>query len=258
MVLGGYLTFSSSAQATEVSLPQSATEDTQLLLAKTEFLRAAKEAAYNAYLETSSKETGQVLKEDEFLKKSLLAEQRRKKESLIAEELEESTESVTDVTDSEEVSIIENNVEFVTVAPVFEETTPPLLEAWYVDESYEGSAISLDSENRRKLERLVQGEAGNQGFIGAALVAQTIHDTMILENDYDVMSIKKGHKYSGSLDNAPNQDVLDAVSFIFDEGGMAVQHRLIYFYAPKCVTSSFHEKQLFIVEYRGHRFFDER
>lgn len=130
--------------------------------------------------------------------------------------------------------------------------------AKHVDETYEGKAIKLDKRNRELVERLVQGEAGAEGFIGAALVAQTIRDTMLHDNCYDLMKIKKSHGYTGSLKIEPNQEVKDAVSFIFDKGGYVVKHRLMYFYAFKLVKSPFHEAQKFIIEHGGHRFFDER
>ena len=52
------------------------------------------------------------------------------------------------------------------------------------------------------------------------------------------------------------QDALDAVSFIFDQGGAAVQHSIVYFYAPALCTSGFHESQEFVVAHNSHRFFD--
>ena len=129
--------------------------------------------------------------------------------------------------------------------------------AKHIDENYEGKSVKLSKHNRDLVERLVQGEAGAEGFIGAALVAQTIRDTMLEDNVYDLMTIKRTHGYSGGLTIEPNQEVLDAVAFIFDNGGYIVQHRLIYFYSPDNVKSSFHESQKFIIEHGGHRFFDE-
>ena len=54
----------------------------------------------------------------------------------------------------------------------------------------------------------------------------------------------------------PNDNVVRAVAFIFDKGGMAVQHRLVYYYNPAIVSSEFHESQKFVLEYKDHRFFD--
>lgn len=126
------------------------------------------------------------------------------------------------------------------------------------DEEYDGAIIELDQENRALLERIVMGEAGGEGVEGAALVAQCIHDTMIKDNNYDVASIISSYKYSGSLDKEPNNNAKEAVSIVFDQGGYAVKHRIIYFYAPGLVDSTWHESQNFVVEYGGHRVFDRR
>lgn len=128
----------------------------------------------------------------------------------------------------------------------------------HIDEGYDGAKVELTSKNRELVERLVQGEAGAEGFIGAALVAQTLRDTMVESDVYDLMKIKKSHGYSGKLIIKPNQEVLDAVAFIFDNGGYIVQHRLTYFYSFNNTKSEFHESQKFILEHGGHRFFDKK
>lgn len=156
---------------------------------------------------------------------------------------------------AEMISLSENEVD--TVASAEKAEKEALLQGERVDENYCGCVLSITGENRDVLERLVMGEAGNQGFVGAALVAQTIHDTMLRDNQYDVRTIKSSHGYAGTLDREPNENVKDAVAFIFDEGGMAVQHELRYFYAPSKVQSTFHEGCQFIVAYGGHKFFDD-
>ncbi|MDO5124211.1 MAG: hypothetical protein Q4D44_06040 [Eubacteriales bacterium] len=124
------------------------------------------------------------------------------------------------------------------------------------DPNYVSYSISLDSYDRDILEHLVMGEAGGEGFIGAALVAQAIRDTMVTDGYKSVEAVRTSCGYYGSLYNTPNQNVIDAVKFIFDEGGAAVQHTLIYFYAPNICTSGWHESQEFVVEHNSHRFFD--
>lgn len=126
------------------------------------------------------------------------------------------------------------------------------------DPDYNGQVVVLDEQNRNLLERLVMGEAGGEGVEGAALVAQCLHDTMIKDNNYDVASIIVGYKYTGRTDREPNENVKEAVSIVFDQGGYAVKHRIIYFYAPALCVSSWHETQNFIIEYGGHRVFDRR
>lgn len=124
------------------------------------------------------------------------------------------------------------------------------------DENYTGRAIEVTGSDRDILERLVQGEAGNQGFIGAALVAQCIRDMYVTGGFTSVDSVRRNCGYSGSLKVEPSQTVKDAVSYIFDQGGYAVKHRILYFYAPKYSAGSFHNTQNNIINYKDHRFFD--
>lgn len=124
------------------------------------------------------------------------------------------------------------------------------------DPNYVSRSVSLSAEDRYILERLVMGESGNQGFIGAALVAQTIRDTMVYDGYSSVEQVRTACGYYANLDRAPNQDVLDAISYVFDQGGAAVQHQLRYFYAYKICSSPWHETQNHIVTYLDVKFFD--
>lgn len=130
-----------------------------------------------------------------------------------------------------------------------------LLEIENPDPNYKGTIVTLDPADRSLLEHLVMGEAGGEGVEGAALVAQAIRDTMVYRGFSSVAEVRSALKYTGSINKTPNQSTLDAVSYIFDQGGNAVQHSIFYFYAPRRCTSSFHESQQFIIQYGGHRFF---
>lgn len=124
------------------------------------------------------------------------------------------------------------------------------------DKNYQG--VKLDVGNERELlERIVMGEAGGEGFLGQALVAQCIRDALVYKDIDSVQDVITKMKYSGSLDKKPTEEVKRAVSYIFDEGKNAVQHRILYFYAPKIVKSKFHESQNYIYSHKGHKFFDE-
>jgi glucan-binding YG repeat protein len=118
-----------------------------------------------------------------------------------------------------------------------------------------GSAgsLSLSSYDRAKLERLVMGEAGSTGYYGASLVAQCIRDAMVRSNTTSIDEIISDYGYYGSTATEPNSAVKEAVSFIFDQGGSAVNHRIIVFYIGH---SAWHETQNFVTEYCGMRFFD--
>ncbi len=131
-----------------------------------------------------------------------------------------------------------------------------LLDISNPDPSYVSYSISVTGYDRDVLERLVMGEAGAEGYIGCCLVAQAIRDTMIADGFKSVEALRTSMGYYASLDRTPNEDALNAVKFIFDEGGAAVQHSIIYFYAPALCTSGFHESQEFVVAHNSHRFFD--
>lgn len=130
-----------------------------------------------------------------------------------------------------------------------------LLDISNPDVNYTGKSVSLSASDRDLLERLVMGEAGAEGYEGAALVAQCIRDTLVYKGYDSVEAVRQGCKYSGSIDKKPNQNVKDAVAFIFDDGGYAVKHKIFYFYAYKWCKSSWHETQTLIVQHGGHRFF---
>lgn len=125
-----------------------------------------------------------------------------------------------------------------------------------VDPNYTGSIVTVTGEDRDILERLVMGEAGGEGYLGACLVAQCIRDTMVEDNVGTVEQVRRGYGYTGSLSRKPNSDVKRAVEFIFDQGGYAVKHKIHYFYAFKWCTSRWHETQQFVIQHGGHRFFD--
>lgn len=121
------------------------------------------------------------------------------------------------------------------------------------DKNYSPKRVTLSAYDRSKIERLVMGEAGSLGFTGAALVAQTIRDSMNRSNTTSVDVIIQNYKYFAPTDKEPNQAVKDAVSFIFDDNGSAVQHRILCFNNYK---GGWHETQKFIVAYGNVRFFD--
>ena len=121
------------------------------------------------------------------------------------------------------------------------------------DYSYSPEFVSLSSYDRDVLERLVMGEAGTMDYEGVALVAQSIRDAMNRSHTSSIDQIISEYQYFGSTAIAPNQKVKDAVSFIFDQNGSAVQHRVLCFYIG---YSSWHETQTFLTSVNGVRFFD--
>ncbi len=124
------------------------------------------------------------------------------------------------------------------------------------DPGYNPPCISLLDKDRDLLERLVMGEAGSLGYTGCALIAQAVRDTMLLEGTTSVEQIIKNYGYTASVSITPSSSAVEAVNFIFDNGGSAVQHRILYFYAVSVCDSTWHEQQNFVVQYGNVKFFD--
>lgn len=121
------------------------------------------------------------------------------------------------------------------------------------DSSYSPKSVSMSDYDRAKLERLVMGEAGSMGYNGCALVAQSIRDAMNRSHTTSIDTIISEYQYYGSTQMQPNSTVKNAVSYIFDQNGSAVQHRILCFYTG---SSNWHETQRFIVGCGNVRFFD--
>lgn len=146
-----------------------------------------------------------------------------------------------------------------TQAPTQEPTEPPKPKALLsassgADSSYKNVKYSLTNAERTELERIVTGEFGTD-YIGSCLIAQCIRDALVYGKCSSPMSIRREFGYAGYNTNV-TANARNAVKFIFDEGGMAVQHRILVMYNPTYCYSSWHESQHFIVAYGGVRFFD--
>lgn len=128
-----------------------------------------------------------------------------------------------------------------------------LVQGAVVDPSYTPTHVSLSAYDRAKTERLVMGEGGIMGYEGCALIAQSIRDAMVRSGTTSIDQIISEYQYFGSTAFEPNQDVKDAVSFIFDQDGVAIQHRVMCFYIG---SSAWHETQTFLYQIGGVRFFD--
>lgn len=124
------------------------------------------------------------------------------------------------------------------------------------DPNYAPYAIHLSPADRAAAERIVMGEAGHTGYIGMALVAQSLRDNFVRGGYADIATVIEVHGYSGTQSLTPTQQCKEVVNFIFDQGGSAVQHRVLAFYASDYCSSSWHESQNFVCQYGYVRFFD--
>lgn len=124
------------------------------------------------------------------------------------------------------------------------------------DPNYVAYSISLSDTDRDMAERIIMGEAGNQGYTGMALVAQCIRDTYVNGNYSSMAQLIAQNGYYGSTSITPSQTCKDVVSYIFDQGGSAVQHSIRVFYASNYCSSPWHEAQVYVCSYGYVRFFD--
>lgn len=177
------------------------------------------------------------------------------------EETQPVTEEVTTAPETEEETETEAT-EYKTSSTIVAEVSSSVSKSDYLisisnpDTSYDPGTVYLSDSDRNLLERLVMGEAGDQGFTGCALVAQAVKDTMVSDGISTVSEVISKYGYYGSTSNTPNSDAVEAVSYIFDQNGSAVQHRIMYFYDTTLCSSKWHETQNFVLEYCGTRYFD--
>ncbi len=124
------------------------------------------------------------------------------------------------------------------------------------DPNYKSYAIHLSDSDRDLAERILMGEAGSMGYTGMALVAQSLRDAYVRGGYSDIASVIRDYGYYGSTSIRPSQTCKDVVKYIFDQGGSAVQHRVIAFYSTQYCSSPWHESQNFICQIGKVRFFD--
>lgn len=120
--------------------------------------------------------------------------------------------------------------------------------------------FNLTDQEYELVLRTVIAEAGCESFEGQKAIAQCIRDTA-LSKQLTVSEVVERYKYAppykGDL-SAYFEKASTAVFEVFVCGENAVEHRIMYFYAPKRVQSSWHESQEYITTIGNHRFFDER
>lgn len=131
-----------------------------------------------------------------------------------------------------------------------------------VDKNYKGTVYKLSKQERAYIEKIVMGEFGTS-YSGSVCIAQCIRDALVYGECDDPMDLKKSSAYGGmgyvGYKENVNKEVKDAVSFVFDEGGSAVQHRMYvmctddYYYG---FPGNWHSTQNFVFQYQNVLFFD--
>ena len=169
-----------------------------------------------------------------------------------SEKVQEITQNYSEKTQKPTQKSVEK-VEETTVEETEQEDTYEeeyLLDIDSPDDSYIPAKINLTDEEVEELARIVEGEFGGGGFIGCALIAQSIRDAMVTFG-YSAMEIRENMQYYGYA-NPQSFGVYEAIKWIFD-GHAVVQHRIL---VMNNSPGGWHGTQNFVVYYQGVWFYD--
>ena len=169
-----------------------------------------------------------------------------------SEKVQETTQNYSEKTQKPTQKFVEK-VEETTVEETEQEDTYEeeyLLDIDNPDDSYIPAKINLTDEEVEELARIVEGEFGGGGFIGCALIAQSIRDAMVTFG-YSAMEIRENMQYYGYA-NPESMGVYEAIKWIFD-GHAVVQHRIL---VMNNSPGGWHGTQNFVVYYQGVWFYD--
>ena len=236
-------------------------------------------ASEDPITETKKTETSTYNKEDDskaLARAIAMDEAKLEAESIVTEllvEAEQEEETQAQVVEAETVAAVESEQQTESSSTSSSTSSSESTSGSYVDPkpssgggylmdisnpdpNYAPYPIVLSDADREAAERIVMGEAGHTGYNGMALVAQTLRDNYVRGGYSDIKSVINNHGYYGTQSLTPTQQCKDVVNYIFDQGGSAVQHRILVFYASNYCSSSWHESQNFIVQHGYVRFFD--
>lgn len=127
----------------------------------------------------------------------------------------------------------------------------------YTDPNYKGGKYPLTKSQRKKMLYLINNENGGS-WAGAVLTAQCIRDQLKRDKSETPDTIRHGGKNFEALDSympgrgkpEKNSYAYKALVHVFDKGGYAVKHRILYFKAVSVCnsrgTGGWHDTQLFI------------
>ena len=169
-----------------------------------------------------------------------------------SEKVQETTQNYSEKTQNPTQKSVEKVAE-TTVEDTEQEDTYEeeyLLDIDNPDDSYIPAKINLTDEEVEELARIVEGEFGGGGFIGCALIAQSIRDAMVTFG-YSAMEIRENMQYYG-YSNPLNKGAYEAIKWIFD-GHAVVQHRIL---VMNNSPGGWHGTQNFVVYYQGVWFYD--
>ena len=120
--------------------------------------------------------------------------------------------------------------------------------------------FNLAEAERQTIQYIVAGEAKGEPMEGKMAVAQCILHGMV-KSGWTAEKVRIEYQYSGWDDELEKSnpeawaEVVEAVSRVFDDGELISDKPILYFYAPKRVSSSWHESLNLDSALGGHKFF---
>ena len=131
-----------------------------------------------------------------------------------------------------------------------------------IDSRYQGRTYKLSDKERAYIEKIVMGEFGTS-YAGSVFIAQCIRDALVYGYCKNPMDLRKssangGMGYDGYRENV-NANAKNAVSYVFDNGGNAVQHRILVMCTDEyynAYPNNWHSTQNYITKYENVLFFD--
>lgn len=120
--------------------------------------------------------------------------------------------------------------------------------------------FNLTKAERKTIQYIVAGEAKGEPMEGKMAVAQCILHGMV-KSGWSAERVRIEYQYSGWDDELENtnpeawDEVVEAVSRVFDDGELISDKPILYFYASDITSSSWHESLNHAVTIEGHRFF---
>ena len=120
--------------------------------------------------------------------------------------------------------------------------------------------FNLSETERKTIQYIVAGEAKGESMEGKMAVAQCILNGMV-KSDWTAEKVRIEYQYSGWDDELEKtnpeawNEVVEAVSRVFDDGELISNKPILYFYAPDVVSSSWHESLNLDLVIGGHKFF---
>lgn len=119
----------------------------------------------------------------------------------------------------------------------------------------------ITNDDRYVIEHIVAGEAGHEPLLGKMAVAQCILNAM-KQDGLTASEVREVYQYSGWMregfeTNYPEDwaEVQQAIWCVFDNGEKVTEENILWFYAPKYSSGSWHNTQKFVIEISNHRFY---